>query len=159
MMQLRIINSTIIDIINMSENDRRIGLKAITTMKRQNKFKILFEGYHTIKYLKTNENEQEWDRICARNIQQAINLGFLKKNIDGYDYDLFTDHGSYLGHYEKKIKIVSWPDWGDDYHIKINCDNDEIILINPRGWNNKNGVCNHFPSHLQQSYINILRAK
>jgi len=134
MMQLRIINSTIIDIFNMSSDDRRIGLNANTTLRKQNKFKILFAGNDTIKFFKTNHNEQEWHKICARNIQQATNLGFLKKIANVYDFDLFTDHRTDLVYYEKKFTFNYS---NNDYVIIIRCSNDEIILINPHGRNNK----------------------
>lgn len=132
MMQLRIINSTIIDIFNMSIDERRIGLNANTNLKKQNKFKIIDEGIYTTKYLKTNHDDQEWDIICTHNIQQALNLGFLKKSANSYDYDAFIDYGTNLGHYEKKITINR-----RDYIVKMNCTNDEISITNPLGWNFK----------------------
>lgn len=140
-MRSRIKTSTVLDIFTMSFYEKKVGgvCYADSRVNRGSKKSevVIDSGY--IKFLRTNQKEQEWEEICERNIQQAINLGFSKRLVtNSIIYEYKTNSGDFLNFHRNGDKFDLH---GNDinvnnHNISISCKNDEILLEKKPGWKN-----------------------
>lgn len=124
-MQSKIKESTVLDIFNMTSIERKLGLiqEPLPSRKKKNLNVFIEAGNGLIQFFRTNQNDREWEEICARNFKQAIDMGFSKK--------LFMTcvHKTNLESLEK-----TYEHWHDSYILSVNFNNKEITLTNPGGW-------------------------
>lgn len=134
-MRSRIKTSTVLDIFTMSFYEKKVGgvCDADSRSNRGSKKSEVVIDSKSIKFLRTNQKEQEWEEICERNIQQAINLGFSKRLVtNNIIYEYKTNSGDFLKFHRDGDENDRYRN--DNNVISISCKNDEILLEKKPGW-------------------------
>lgn len=128
-MQSKIRESTVLEIFNMSSIEKYLGLIVRPLPSRKDASRdAVIDRDKSITFLRTNQNDQEWNNAVERNLKQAIEWGFSKiSDSNDFEYDNKTESEDFkkFNKYVYAFDIIS-----------IKCKNNEIFLSvkNPYGF-------------------------